>query len=128
MIIYSMGILDIGRNETWEILESLLFENFHRFKKIDFDFALSGFNSGATKKGSTKLMKLFIACVKQNYASEGNIQHEDFILAATSIAKDRDRNLGDKQFWELAVTVLMDFINIEKSKPSLAALCLKIIS
>jgi len=59
-----MGMLDIGRNETWEILEELLFQNFHRFKKIDFDFVLSGFNSGATKKGSMKLMKLFIACVK----------------------------------------------------------------
>ncbi len=102
-----------------------------------------------------KLMKMFVACVIQNYGSEGNIKHEDFILAATSVAKDRDKQLTDKSFWELTVRVLMDYIKkdeaitdedldndyrlddkkksvrertSQKSNPSLAALCLKLIS
>jgi hypothetical protein len=111
MIIYSMGILDMGKNETWILLEQLLMENFHKLKKIDFDFVLAGFNHGATKKGSMKLMKMFVACVVQNYGSEGNIKHEDFILAATSVAKDRDKQLNEKDFWELAVKILMDYIH-----------------
>jgi len=53
---------------------------------------------------------MFVACVVQNYGSEGNIKHEDFILAATSVAKDRDKQLTDKSFWELAVRVLMEYI------------------
>lgn len=155
MISYSMGILDIGRNETWVKLEELLMENFHKLKKIDFDFVLAGFNHGAQKKGSMKLMKMFVACVVQNYASEGNIKHEDFILAATSVAKDRDKQLTDKTFWELTIRVMMEYIQKDeavteddldndyrldekkknvrdrtshKSNPSLAALCLKLIS
>ena len=130
-------------------------ENFHKLKKIDFDFVLAGFNHGAQKKGSMKLMKMFVACVVQNYASEGNIKHEDFILAATSVSKDRDKQLTDKTFWELAVKVMMEYISkddaiteddldndyrlddknkssrdrtTQKSNPSLAALCLKLIS
>jgi hypothetical protein len=102
-----------------------------------------------------KLMKMFVACVVQNYGSEGNIKHEDFILAATSVAKDRDKQLTDKSFWELAVRVMMEYIqkddaitdedfdndyrlddkrksvrdrSSQKSNPSLAALCLKLIS
>jgi len=100
-------------------------------------------------------------CVVQNYGSEGNIKHEDFILAATSIAKDRDKQLTDKSFWDLAVRIMMEYISKEetvtdedldndyklddnkkkgvgrgsnlsnerrKSNPSLAALCLKLIS
>lgn len=47
MIIYSMGILDIGKNATWNKLEELLLNNFHKLKKIDFDFVLAGFNHGA---------------------------------------------------------------------------------
>lgn len=102
-----------------------------------------------------KLMKMFVACIVQNYGSEGNIKHEDFILAATSVAKDRDKQLTDKSFWELAVRVMMEYIQKDeaitdddldndyrldekkksvryrsgqKSNPSLAALCLKLIS
>ncbi len=74
-----------------------------------------------------KLQKLFVMCALQNYASEGNIQHEDFILAATYIGKDRDRQLADKTFWVRTVEVLMSYIRTDEN-PSLACLCLKLVA
>lgn len=54
MFIYALGILDMGKPETWVLLEQLVFDNFLRFKKIDFDNSIAGF--GYTKNGSMKLM------------------------------------------------------------------------
>jgi len=72
-------------------LEKLLLENFQKLKKIDFDNALAGFSLGSTKKGSMKLLKIFSLCTLQNYGSLPNRNHEDFILAASYIGKDRDK-------------------------------------
>jgi len=51
----------------------LLIDNFQRLKKIDFDLALAGFNSGSTKKGSQKLQKIFSMTIMQNYGNPENI-------------------------------------------------------
>jgi hypothetical protein len=93
-------------------------ENFGRLKKIDFDHCLAGFSLGSVKKGSMRLFKVFSMCAKQNYGAPGpNRSHEDFILAASYIAKDRDKNISidDGEFWDLAVDVLMEYISISES-------------
>lgn len=92
MIIYGLGHLDSGRPETWKRLEELLYDNFENLRKIDFDHTLAGFSLGSVKKGSSRLLKLFAMCAKQNYGQAGaNRSHEDFILAASYIGKDRDK-------------------------------------
>jgi len=76
-------------------------------------------------------------CTMQNYAK----QHEDFILAASYIAKERDKIVSGKidlkDFWAMALQVMMDYIQLaevgtgqkkRKTSPSLATLCLKIVS
>jgi ATP-dependent exoDNAse (exonuclease V) alpha subunit len=84
-----------------------------------------------------RLIQYFTKCAIHNYASEGNLLHEDFILAANCLGKDRDRQLEDKKIWETTVNVLMDYIKLTDAEtqgskkppnPSLAALCLKLIS
>lgn len=47
MMIYGLGLLDCGTEETWALLEKLLLENFQSLKKIDFDNALAGFCTGS---------------------------------------------------------------------------------
>ena len=109
MFIYCLGILDMGSGKTWQLLEQLLIENFEKLKKIDFDHALAGFNTGSTQKGSLKLLRIFTMTVLQNYGSDLNMQHEDFILAANYIGKDRDKKLSDNKFWLHLIKVLLDF-------------------
>ncbi len=146
-MIYGLGLLDCGHEETWNLLEEMLIENFQNLKKIDFDNALAGFCTGSLKKGSTKLMRIFVMCTMQNYGSITNMQHEDFILAASYIAKDRDKISSDKidlrDFWAMTLNILMDYIALpnqeqreqgsqkksrKNTSPSLATLCLKLVS
>lgn len=76
-------------------------------------------------------------CTMQNYAK----QHEDFILAASYIAKERDKivsaKIDLKDFWAMTLQVMMEYIKLgeigtgakkRKTSPSLATLCLKIVS
>ena len=55
------------------------------------------------------------------------MQHEDYILAANYLGKDRDKKLSDNNFWVHLIKVLLDFITQPTASPSLAVLSLKLI-
>jgi hypothetical protein len=64
-----------------------------------------------------KLMKIFVMCSMQNYGNLANRSHEDFILAASYIAKDRDKIASDKidlrEFWDMTLDIMMDYISLD---------------
>ena len=106
LMIYCMGMLDIGRPASWALLEDALLKHFHKLKKIDFDQSLAGFYSSSKNRVSMTLHSMFIRCTMMNYA----LSPEDFILAASYLSKDRDRRDIDLNFWELAIKILMGYI------------------
>ena len=55
-------------------------------------------------------------------------QHEDFILAANYLSKDRDNALDDSDFWHLTQSIALDYLSSKKPDPSLVILSLKLIS
>lgn len=61
-------------------------------------------------------MKMFVMCSMQNYGAAANRSHEDFILAASYIAKDRDKIAQDKidmrEFWDMTLEIMMDYLSI----------------
>lgn len=110
MIIYSLGMLETGEEETWQLMEQMLIDNFQQLQKIDFDQSLAGFSHGTMRKGSTKLWKMFSMCVKINYGQAKN--HEDFFLAASYLGKDRDRSSSsdDPELWTLTRDLMLHYI------------------